>query len=365
MLKKLKVKNFRSLKDFEIEFGKFNVLIGENGCGKTNVFDCINFLHDAIESNLYNAVEKRKIFEGYGDIVYAHDDRNIITIEAEAEIEGKNVKYYVSFSGKYGIVKVEDVLIKVDEHNIKTQPYEGIIYPDIGKYEVSDEIKEYRGVLAAFKKYIASITQYDFNIRQIKRNSYSVFEEYTVKEDGWNIVRVLDTLHAAYGEIYNEISENFTDIYPSHNIVIIPKQAMRYIGISEKIKENEITIPSMNVSDGMIKTVCLLTVMSTAKFFRKEHDVDVPLFLFEEIENSLYPKTIWKILELMKAGDSQIILTTHSPYFLNHLEPEDVIIIKKGENGTETAGNPKKIKEMIDKYQYKIGDLWALEELEF
>jgi len=170
----------------------------------------------------------------------------------------------------------------------------------------------------------------------------------------------LDTLHTAYGEVYNEISENFTDIYPPHNIVIIPKQAMRYIGISEKIKENEIKTPALNISDGMIKAMCLLTILSTVKFFKKEHDVNIPLFLFEEIENHLYPKTIWKILELMKASETQIILTTHSPYILNHLEPEDVIIVKKGKNGTVAVKKPEKIKEVINKYQWKIGDLWEM-----
>ncbi len=178
MLKKLNVKNFRSLKDFEITFGKFNVLIGENGCGKSNVLDCINFLRDAMNSDLYNAIEKRKIFEGYSDIVYAHKDNNIITIEVDAEIEGKSIKYGVSFSGKYGIVKIEEIFIKVDEHDIKIQPHKGNIYPDIGKYEVSDEIKVYKGVLASFKKYIFSITQYNFDIPRIKRNAYSIYEKY-------------------------------------------------------------------------------------------------------------------------------------------------------------------------------------------
>jgi len=243
MLKKLKVKNFRSLKDFEIIFGKFNVLIGENASGKSNILECINFLRDAMDSNLYNAIEKRKIFEGYNDIVYAHDDNNIITIEVEAEIEGKNVVYGVSFSGKYGIIKVEEVYIGVDEHPVKIQAYEGNIFPDIGKYETSDEIKGYKGILAAFKKNMSSITQYDFDIPSIKKNAYSTFERYTIDKNGWNTVQVLDTLHIAYGEIYNEISENFTDIYPSNNIIIIPRQMMRYIGTSEKIKEKEIKFP--------------------------------------------------------------------------------------------------------------------------
>ena len=45
MLEKLKVMNYKSLQDIELNFGKFNVLIGKNASGKSNIIDCLKFLN--------------------------------------------------------------------------------------------------------------------------------------------------------------------------------------------------------------------------------------------------------------------------------------------------------------------------------
>lgn len=41
MLKSLTIQNFKSIEDASIELGRFNVFIGENGCGKTNILEAI------------------------------------------------------------------------------------------------------------------------------------------------------------------------------------------------------------------------------------------------------------------------------------------------------------------------------------
>ena len=43
-MKELSVKNFKSLKDLELKFDKFNVLIGRNAAGKSNIISCLQYL---------------------------------------------------------------------------------------------------------------------------------------------------------------------------------------------------------------------------------------------------------------------------------------------------------------------------------
>ena len=45
------VENFKSLKDCTIDFKKFNVLIGVNGAGKTNVLELFRFVDLCVNSN--------------------------------------------------------------------------------------------------------------------------------------------------------------------------------------------------------------------------------------------------------------------------------------------------------------------------
>ncbi|HHI30177.1 MAG TPA: DUF2813 domain-containing protein, partial [Candidatus Methanoperedenaceae archaeon] len=55
-IKKIKVSNFKSFEEEEIELGKFNVLIGANASGKSNVINILQFLKDVVESGLDNAI---------------------------------------------------------------------------------------------------------------------------------------------------------------------------------------------------------------------------------------------------------------------------------------------------------------------
>ena len=41
MIRKLQINNYKSLHDLTLEVGRFNVFIGENGCGKSNLLEAI------------------------------------------------------------------------------------------------------------------------------------------------------------------------------------------------------------------------------------------------------------------------------------------------------------------------------------
>jgi len=41
MLRTLTIKNFKSIVDLTLELGRFNVFIGENGCGKSNILGAV------------------------------------------------------------------------------------------------------------------------------------------------------------------------------------------------------------------------------------------------------------------------------------------------------------------------------------
>ncbi|MBU4305038.1 MAG: AAA family ATPase, partial [Candidatus Omnitrophica bacterium] len=55
-IKRIRVTNFKSFEKLEVDFGKFNVLIGANASGKTNFVQIFEFLRDIANSGLNNAV---------------------------------------------------------------------------------------------------------------------------------------------------------------------------------------------------------------------------------------------------------------------------------------------------------------------
>ena len=55
-IRRLKVSNFRSFNELDVELGDFNVLIGANASGKSNFVEVFRFLRDIRNYGLSSAV---------------------------------------------------------------------------------------------------------------------------------------------------------------------------------------------------------------------------------------------------------------------------------------------------------------------
>ena len=55
MIDTIEIKNFKSIVDLTINLGRFNVIIGANGCGKTNILEAITFASAASQNKLDTA----------------------------------------------------------------------------------------------------------------------------------------------------------------------------------------------------------------------------------------------------------------------------------------------------------------------
>ena len=54
MIREIKIENFKSIAKLKLELGRVNVLIGENGCGKSNILEAIAVGAAAAQAKLDN-----------------------------------------------------------------------------------------------------------------------------------------------------------------------------------------------------------------------------------------------------------------------------------------------------------------------
>ena len=66
MLTRLKIQGFKNLLDLEVTFGPFTCIAGENGVGKSNLFDAIQFLHLLTMMPIMEAVKGIREAKGRG-----------------------------------------------------------------------------------------------------------------------------------------------------------------------------------------------------------------------------------------------------------------------------------------------------------
>ena len=103
-----------------------------------------------------------------------------------------------------------------------------------------------------------------------------------------------------------------------------------------QMAEADFKIPGWLLSTGTLRMLALLALL--------RHPTPPPLILIDEIENGLDPRSVHLLVEEIRnavlAGTTQIILTTHSPYLLDLLTLDHLIIVERDRDGHPTFTRP-------------------------
>ncbi len=107
-------------------------------------------------------------------------------------------------------------------------------------------------------------------------------------------------------------------------------------------------------SDGTLKLLAYLTVL---------YDPEPPHFVgIEEPENFLHPRLLPDLAEECRASTqrSQLLVTTHSPFFLDTLRPNEVRALYRDEQGFTRATRVSDIRGIPEfvKAGASLGHLW-------
>ncbi len=121
---------------------------------------------------------------------------------------------------------------------------------------------------------------------------------------------------------------------------------------------------SQQMSDGTLKVFAYLLLL--------EDPSPPPFLCIEEPENGLYHKLLESLAREFRThatgqkGGSQIFITTHQPYFVDALLPEEVWVLEKGEDGFSTikrASDDETVKNMVQE-GLPLGGLWYSDYLD-
>ncbi|MCB8951244.1 MAG: ATP-binding protein [Ardenticatenales bacterium] len=185
----------------------------------------------------------------------------------------------------------------------------------------------------------------------------------TLNKDGSNIAEYLldiRNLDLRYGTTaFNSIIESLQyildyarDLQPT---VTSELERMVYL----QLTEGEAKIPGWLLSSGTLRLVSLLAVL--------RHPQPPPLIVIEEVENGLDPRTVQLIAKEIKgvvqSGQSQVVLSTHSPSLLDLLDLSNIVLVKRGEQGP-TFYPPTDNKSLrVWAHSYGLGHLYLTNTL--
>ena len=121
---------------------------------------------------------------------------------------------------------------------------------------------------------------------------------------------------------------------------------------------------AQQMSDGTLKVFAYLLLL--------EDPTPPPFLCIEEPENGLYHKLLESLVQEFRQhatgtkGGSQVFITTHQPYLVDALSPEEVWILSKGNDGFSTitrASDDPLVKNLVDQ-ELPLGGLWYSDYLD-
>lgn len=371
MLKNLRLKNWRSLRDVNIDFHpEITVLIGANSSGKTNIIDALYFIRDSFDENFMQAVYNR---DG-GTKIHSFTTplSEPVSIEYQIDIPNfKTIKYLENllFSDNRFLFHIKRTISDANKILLDPKKYTPQPPPDFEGVETGwgDEFAHKDEDMSKISKAVReAITQrwqlLDENFMPyLVTGTSNIGDIYRIDPCADNVVFMLDFMQNTKPDLYNELQDDFRYLLGHVKKVEAVRDERE-----ARIKINETSHPDREAPTISAGTARILAVL-TAVYALDMRLSDMPgLVVVEEPETSLNPSLLKNFVEMLRgyARDKkrQFILTTHNPAFLNHFKPEEVRVVSRDENG-DSIVNP--VPDYIDDIwlkdndeDYQLGDVW-------
>jgi len=372
-IKKIRIQNFRSIKELDVEPGSYSVLVGENNAGKSNILRALNLImgetwpseRSFSEEDFYNKDISQEI------VIQVFFDEEIEEFHnnAKAVIAGfcLSCRPYKRRTGKKaaGSLNVSYVCIDRDGKTVKTPsvPLQKGVKPTGAWLDlrVSGDLRERIPFI-----YVDVLREYD---RQTPGSRWSVLRklfnevntEFLNSKDQINVklpdgsltkMSRKDAFEHAVKDAYQFLrTQKFEEIEKALAANVLEQMGIAagegdvglhftshdptnaYKSLQLYVEQLGITSPAGEVGAGL-QSAIVVGIFRTYEQLKKEGAV----FAIEEPEVFLHPQKaryFETVLQAIAERGNQVILTTHSPVFVRVHQPESVVIVRRtAERGT-------------------------------
>lgn len=372
----LRVKNYRALHDLELkEITPFTVFLGPNGSGKSTIFDVFAFLSECFLTGLRRAWDKRGRFKELR--TRGEDGPIVIELKYKEKENTPLITYHLAIdeNGKAPYVVEEWLQWRRGSHG---QPFRFLDFQHgkgrVISGELPDEQDERVDEQLDSPEMLAVNTLGQFarhpRVSALRRFITGWYLSYLSADNtrgvpesgpqerlssvGDNLPNVIQYLKEQRPDRLDDILKTLSARVP--RLETVNAELMQDGRLLLQIKDAPFERPVLAkfTSDGTLKMLAYLTLL---------YDPEPPQLIgIEEPENQLHPRLLSELAEECHnaAARSQLLVTTHSPYFVNGLQPKELWVLYRDEKGftqTKRAYDMEGIREFMENGA-QLGHLW-------
>ena len=340
MIERVHIKNFKSIYDLDINVGRVNLFIGENGSGKSNLLEALVFVSASQSNKLDNEFLVSRGLRLTEPVLMrsAFDEENSyksieISIGRKKELEHYEFKNENSEYSKWKNLSSQLLINLIKQLN--PEKYEGSkenLISELSRLNITD-------INESFLYEVSSLYNLkNFIIYSPENTALRIFEKegqiQPLGINGEGLLKLLKVVNNYEDKSYiNTIIESlqlfdwFEDIKISDDFSFGEQK----LTIKDKYLYKEIDQRSTN--EGFLFILFYITLI-VAKETPKS-------FAIDNIDASLNPKLCTKLMtiicELAKKYDKQIFLTTHNPAILDGIDLNDeeqkLFVVSRNKSG--------------------------------
>lgn len=341
---RITIKNFRSIKEAEIKVTDFNIFVGQNNCGKTNLFEALEFFFNGYKGNLQELKHLRDDglemsveveFCGVQDGLHnMQNEKNRTTLFSKLrEVD------VVSFRRCSSDSKKRQMLVKGSEIPPGTG-FDAALNDFLPKFEYITT-KQYYDSVAKYSKntpmgvmlsnVLTTILQTNQQYKEFQEKFSALFEA-----DDSEIKTEFDRIG---GQVKIYLEKQFPDTANVRFEVAPPAFDDLLKNFNTDIDDG-IETSAEEKGDGMQRALMLSIIQAYADFRKQNGDIGKSfIFFVDEAELHLHPMAQRKLkevlYELSKETD-QVFINTHSSVFVAENHPNQTLFkVEKTSGKTE------------------------------
>jgi predicted ATPase len=390
----LRIQNYRSLADVSlgqtgygqrIPLPSLSCFIGPNGSGKSTLLDAFGFLADCLREGVEAACDEPQR-RGFSNVrTQGKEDAIRFDLYYRESPASRPITYSFAVDEVGGVpVVVEETLRQRRKGQKHGRPYpflrlekgagsvwagdstedeEGatsldVELDDIGRLAITTlgQLKEHPRIVG-LRSYIES-WYLSYFIPDAARKLPPIGAQKHLDRTGENLGNVVQYMERAHPERFQAILDQIARKIPGIQSIAHEKSPDGRLLLRFNERGYSDPFYQQSMSDGTLKMFAYLLLL--------EDPEPRPFIGIEEPENGLYHKLLEELArEFVRHAEisqekTQVLVTTHSPYFVDALKPEQVWLMEKDESGytqvTRTADMPI-IVEMV-KEEIPLGSLW-------